>query len=78
MEMSVVQIRHFHGRDATWIQAWEFLLATSKNGDAMLKATDFGLSVFIEDGVMCNHQIFVFGFVKILMNAWSYVVAISL
>jgi len=37
------------------------MLATSKNEDAVLKATDFGLSVFIEEGEMCN-QIFVFWF----------------
>ncbi|CAN7118976.1 unnamed protein product [Brassica rapa subsp. narinosa] len=35
------------------------VLATSKDEDAVLKATDFGLSVFIEEGEVCN-QICVF------------------
>jgi len=39
----------------------ENFLLSSKDEDAMLKATDFGLSVFIEEGGMCN-QIFIFWF----------------
>lgn len=36
----------------------------------------YGLSVFIEEGDMCN-QILSSGFLKILMYAWSYVVHIN-
>ncbi|CAH2078317.1 unnamed protein product [Thlaspi arvense] len=47
--LSVVQICHFMGVMHRDLKPENFLLS-SKDEDAMLKATDFGLSVFIEEG----------------------------
>ena len=47
--VNVVQICHFMGVMHRDLKPENFLLA-SKKEDAMLKATDFGLSVFIEEG----------------------------
>jgi len=47
--VNVVNICHFMGVMHRDLKPENFLLATKKE-DAMLKATDFGLSVFIEEG----------------------------
>ncbi|CAH8345862.1 unnamed protein product [Eruca vesicaria subsp. sativa] len=47
--LNVVQICHFMGVMHRDLKPENFLLS-SKDEDAMLKATDFGLSVFIEEG----------------------------
>lgn len=47
--VNVVHICHFMGVMHRDLKPENFLLA-SKEEDAMLKATDFGLSVFIEEG----------------------------
>lgn len=69
--LNVVQICHFMGVMHRDLKPENFLLS-SKDEDAMLKATDFGLSVFIEEGEMCNQILFLFAycfkFLKTLMN----------
>ena len=56
--MNVVNICHFMGVMHRDLKPENFLLAT-KEENAMLKATDFGLSVFIEEGnvniMLCGH-----------------------
>lgn len=49
--VNVVNICHFMGVMHRDLKPENFLLATKKE-DAMLKATDFGLSVFIEEGCL--------------------------
>ncbi|CAH8275785.1 unnamed protein product [Arabidopsis lyrata] len=48
--LNVVQICHFMGVIHRDLKPENFLLASSTDENAMLKATDFGLSVFIEEG----------------------------
>lgn len=67
--LNVVQICHFMGVMHRDLKPENFLLG-SKDEDAMLKATDFGLSVFIEEGEMCNpilSSAYCFRSLKILM-----------
>ena len=51
--VNVVNICHFMGVMHRDLKPENFLLAT-KEENAMLKATDFGLSVFIEEGNVCS------------------------
>lgn len=51
--VNVVNICHFMGVMHRDLKPENFLLAT-KEENAMLKATDFGLSVFIEEGNLNN------------------------
>jgi calcium-dependent protein kinase len=54
--VNVVYTCHFMGVMHRDLKPENFLLAT-KDEDAMLKATDFGLSVFIEEGlVVCFYD----------------------
>lgn len=66
--VNVVHICHFMGVMHRDLKPENFLLA-SKEEDAMLKATDFGLSVFIEDGEVLA---LLFGFVPHVFFCFFY------
>ena len=61
--VNVVNVCHFMGVMHRDLKPENFLLSTKDEG-AMLKATDFGLSVFIEEGdfFILFHTFFFFGF----------------
>lgn len=71
--VNVVHICHFMGVMHRDLKPENFLLS-SKDEAAMLKATDFGLSVFIEEGeflILLCHMIWLFDLVKEWLLIWS-------
>ncbi|GKB24957.1 calcium-dependent protein kinase 9-like protein [Tanacetum coccineum] len=52
---------NFNGCDCIAFEARVYLLLYKSEGGALLKATDFGLSVFIQEGIACLFPFDVFG-----------------
>lgn len=54
--VKAVEICHFMGVIHRDLKPENFLLSGKDEASAMLKATDFGVSVFIEEGTLNKHQ----------------------